>query len=110
MYWDLNNDGEEELIITGRYYGIGPTKYILSKIDDEWQIIHNIGLYGGLRPAFKSHNIIFDNLDKTGALEVIEQFCIPYSNASDELWEDYYQFDDEEKIYKFIKRVKTKLD
>ena len=62
-----------------------------------------------LKKIFIGHYLSVRNLDSDPEEEIIEQSRINYSNAPDELWDKYYDFDDASGSYKFKELIKTPL-
>ncbi|MBU2530463.1 MAG: hypothetical protein KKD35_05430 [Elusimicrobia bacterium] len=83
------------------------THYVLKETKKGFDIIYNLPHEFGdsdLRPAFYGDWVEFIDIDGDKIYEVRESVFIPYSNASNAIWSDWYRYNKEKGIYEFFKR------
>ena len=67
-----------------------------------FEVLKNNSEIRGKQKTFFGNNVVIKNTDADPEPEVVEESFIPYSNAPDEWWLSYYDFDNKSGEY-FLK-------
>ncbi|MBI2064106.1 MAG: hypothetical protein HYT66_00075 [Candidatus Yanofskybacteria bacterium] len=110
-YLDIDKDGGNEILISGRYLAHF-THYLLKKEGDQYRIVYHNSQFDTFREAFRTEKIEFlefKDVEDDPNLQVVKSDVIPYSNAPDQLWTSYHSFNKEAGNYEFYKITKENL-
>ncbi|PIZ66154.1 hypothetical protein COY14_00815 [Candidatus Roizmanbacteria bacterium CG_4_10_14_0_2_um_filter_36_9] len=99
----------EILVLSGKNNGLQNVVMLIEYSKGKFKHITNMSENRGISKTFHGDNIFVANRDADSEPEVIEEYFIPYSNAPDEWWVSYFDFDKEIEQYKLthIDRVRS---
>lgn len=100
--------GEKLLLLSGYLAGYKIAN-VVSYSNGQFTPFKKFNRSGGVEKNFVGHYISVRNLDGDPEEEIIEESYINYSNAPNELWDEYYDFDNITGVYKFKELIKTPL-
>lgn len=106
---ELRSDSpfKKTLAVLGRDIADNEILTILTYGDGHFKILPRLDEYDSFGIRFNGHWISLVNLDNDSTEEVVENFVINYSNAPDQLWKSYYDWDEKTRVYKFQKIEKS---
>ncbi|MBU1180140.1 hypothetical protein KJ885_04310 [Patescibacteria group bacterium] len=107
-YYDLDNDGKDEILISAFYSTDYKVNYFFRIGDKQLEPISIIDKYDTKRERLYADNIRFGRRDELNRYTFIEENLIRYSNALDQVWSTYYQFNNKGEIV-FSKLEKKEL-
>mgnify|MGYP001559337181 FL=1 len=98
--------GEKLFFLSGYLAGYKIAN-VVSYLNGQFTLVKKFNRSGGVEKNFVGHRLAVRNLDKDPEEEIVEESYINYSNAPDELWEEYYDFDNGSGTYQFRELIKT---
>lgn len=98
--------GEKLFFLSGYLAGYKIAN-VVSYSNGRFILVKKSGRFGDEKKNFVGHRLSVGNLDKDPEEEIVEESFINYSNAPDELWEEYYDFDGSSGLYEFKELIKT---
>ena len=83
----------EMLVLSGKNNGSQNIVMLIKYSQGKFKHITNVSENRGISTTFHGNNIFVANRDADPEVEVVEEYFIPYSNAPDEWWVSYFDFD-----------------
>jgi hypothetical protein len=93
------NPKRKVLVVFGTDISSHKVVVLVNYSNGAFEPVTNISENRGISKIFHGENIIVENRDNDPELEVVEEYFIPYSNAPDEWWVSYFDFDREKEQY-----------
>lgn len=100
--------GDKLLFLSGHLAGYKIAN-VVSYSNGQFTLVKKFNRSGGVEKNFVGHRLAIRNLDNDIEEEIVEESYINYSNAPDEIWDEYYDFDGSAGLYKFKELIKTPL-